>query len=376
MTTSPGRLLALDVFRGMTVVFMIIVNSAGSWDHIFAPLQHAAWNGFTPTDLVFPSFLFAVGTSMSFSMRKWTGLGNRQVAGKILRRTALLFLFGFLMYWYPFFRLGPEWQVSAFPFAETRIFGVLQRIALAYGITAALLWFAGERVTYWICGLSLPVYWALLEFCGSPGLDPYALESNAVVLLDLRLFGPGHLYLGEGVPFDPEGLLSTLPCLANVGAGYALGSFAQKRTIDSRNTLRLLAAGLALCALAWIWNEVHPINKKLWTGSYATLTVGLDLMLISVLLWMLPMGAKERRWTDFFTIVGKNPLFIYLLSEVLLITLSILPAGDQRLWDLVYNSAFFWMGPKLGSFLMALAYMLLCWSVGWWLDKRRIYIKV
>ena len=228
METKRNRYVALDVFRGMAIVFMIIVNSPGSWSYVFRPLQHAAWHGFTPTDLVFPSFLFAVGAALSFSMNKWANWSNTEVLAKILKRTVLLFLIGYLMYWFPFFRLGQDWSISAFPIAETRIFGVLQRIALAYGLTAVLLHFLGAKQTYLVGAMLLVVYWAVLMHFGADGSNYLSLEGNAVRALDLHLFGAAHLYSGEGIPFDPEGLLSTLTCIANVAAGHATGVYLQR----------------------------------------------------------------------------------------------------------------------------------------------------
>ena len=292
METKPIRFGALDVFRGMTIVFMIIVNSPGNWDQVYAPLLHAEWHGFTPTDLVFPSFLFAIGTAMSFSMRKWTDQPGGEVAKQILKRTALLFLFGYLMYWFPFFRLDLEWTFSAFPIGETRIFGVLQRIALAYGVAATLLHFAGKKWTYSLVLLSLPVYWVLLVNYGIDGLDPLSLEGNAVRALDLNLIGANHMYMGEGIAFDPEGLLTTLPSIANIVAGYAAGLFVQRDRNEKNTRIDLMLVGGSICLAAIVWDLAFPINKKLWTSSYVLLTIGLDLVILGLLMWFLPKDKK------------------------------------------------------------------------------------
>lgn len=376
MTTTSSRFAALDVFRGMTIIFMIIVNSPGHWEHSFAPLKHAEWHGFTPTDLVFPSFLFALGAALSFSMKKWSGLPGKQVASKIFKRTVLLFLLGYLMYWYPFFRMDYSWEVSAFPISQTRIFGVLQRIALAYGITAALLHFIGTRWTYGIAIALLPIYWVLLLNFGLEGFDPFSLEGNAVRLLDIRLFGASHLYTGDGIPFDPEGLLSTLTCIANVAAGHAAGAFIQRRGNAKNTRLDLaLIAGLVFL-VAFTWNLVFPFNKKLWSSSFALLTIAIDLGIIALLLTLLPKQGQTPAWGRFFEIAGKNPLFIYLLSEIGLITLYFLPISGQSTWSFLFLNGFAWMGLKLGSFVMAATFSLSCWAVGYYLHKKRIYIKV
>lgn len=376
MNNSAPRLAALDVFRGMTILFMIIVNSPGHSGHTFGPLHHASWHGFTATDLVFPSFLFAVGVSLSFSAGSWSQLGNGTVIKKIAKRTALLFLLGYLMYWYPFFRMNTAWETSAFPISQTRIFGVLQRIALAYGLTAISLKLLGTRWTYGIALAALPIYWVLLLQFGMEGMDPLSLEGNAVRLLDIRLIGASHLYTGDGIPFDPEGLLSTLPCLANVAAGHALGQFIQRRGNTKNTRLDLSLIGGLVFLIAFTWSLALPFNKKLWTSSFALLTIALDLGIIALLLWLLPSGRKLPKWGHFFEIAGKNPLFIYLLSEIGLITLFFLPVNGQSTWSFIFEQVFSPLGINWGSFIMALSFSLSCWAVGYLLHKKGIYIKV
>ena len=376
METKPIRFGALDVFRGMTIVFMIIVNSPGNWSFVYGPLLHAEWHGFTPTDLVFPSFLFAIGTAMSFSMRKLAGQPGGEVAKQILKRTGLLFLFGYLMYWYPFFRLDLAWNFSAFPIGETRIFGVLQRIALAYGVAAALLYFAGKKWTYALVLLSLPVYWFLLATYGIEGLDPLSLEGNAVRALDLKLIGANHMYMGEGIAFDPEGLLTTLPSIANIVAGYAAGLFVQRDRNEKNTRIDIMLVGGSVCLAVIVWDLAFPINKKLWTSSYVLLTIGLDLVILGLLMWFLPKDKKLPGWGKFFQTAGKNPLAIYLLSELALITLYTLSAGTSSAWEWVYSNGFSWMGAKLGSFAMAAVFSLSCWAFGYWMDRRKWYWRV
>lgn len=375
MSPSSKRFLALDVFRGLTIAFMIIVNSPGSWEFVFDPLEHAAWHGFTPTDLVFPSFLFAVGAAMSFSLEKFRGHPSAEVTFKILKRTAVLFLLGFLMYWYPFFRLTDTLEIQPFPLSETRIFGVLQRIALCYGLVALSLWYLGDKISYILGGLGLLLYWGLLMLLGNPG-DPFSLQGNAVLSLDLKLFGPSHLYHGEGMPFDPEGLLSTLPALGNVLAGYALGQYLRAKGSTFETVIKIVLIGAACIGAAYLWDMALPINKKLWTSSYVLLTIGWDLLIIGLLLIVLPVNASQNNGIGFFEPLGKNPLAVYLFSEIALITLYLIPIGGQRLWPYIYERLFSPAGPQFGSFLMALSFMLLCWSFGYLLDKKRWYWRV
>jgi len=199
---NKKRLLSLDIYRGITIVFMIIVNTPGSWQYVYAPLRHSEWHGCTPTDLVFPSFLFIVGVSMWFSMKKYGHTLNTRSVFKILYRTLIIFAAGFLLIWFPF--VGKQ-------LSGIRIMGVLQRIALAYGLGALLCLIVKKKYLWIVSAVILLGYWALLYFAG--GSEPYSLEGNAVLKFDLLVLGKEHLYGGFGIPFDPEGLLSTIPAV-------------------------------------------------------------------------------------------------------------------------------------------------------------------
>jgi len=377
MNDKPQRSLALDVFRGMTVCFMIIVNTPGSEDYAFSPLKHAHWHGFTPTDLVFPSFLFAVGNAMSFSMKKFSTMGQGAVLWKIIRRTLLIFLLGYLMYWFPFVHQQPDGHWGWIPFSHTRIMGVLERIALCYGIAALLIYYMKPRAVIVISCLLLIGYWIILLTAGVPGADPFSMTGNAGFRLDILVLGENHMYHGEGIAFDPEGLLSTLPAIVNVVAGYFAGVFISRKGREYEGLTLLLLWGCGLIALALAWNTVFPINKKLWTSSFVLLTVGIDLVLLPFLIYLIEFR-KKIAWTSFFNVFGKNPLFIYLLSELLVVVLFTIPAGNG-------GNAFGWINRvfyqallpgAVGSLLFALTYMMVCWCVGKWLDYRKIYIRV
>jgi predicted acyltransferase len=375
MQSTSQRFLALDVFRGMTICLMIIVNTLPYGEHAFAPLLHAKWHGFTPTDLVFPSFLFAVGNAMSFVMRKWESQSTSRVLLKIFKRTALIFLLGYLMYWFPFVRPDGHGQYAFMPISHTRIFGVLQRIALAYGLSALLLYFFKLRATVIITIIILLLYWPVLLYFGDPA-DPLSLHGNAVLRLDLWLIGPGHLYHGEGVPFDPEGLLSTFPAIGNVVAGFWVGSFLQKKGLSFETLTKLLLAGFVLLVIDHFWNYAFPVNKKLWTSTFVLHTVGIDCMVIAAIVYVTDVLHKTR-WTYFFQVFGKNPLFIYLLSELLIILIFIFPLpSGQNLYKWLYTHIFIHATPYIGCLLQTVLYMLLCWSVGYWLDKKKIYVRV
>jgi predicted acyltransferase len=372
---SSQRFLALDVFRGMTICFMIIVNTPGNGATSFSPLHHADWHGFTPTDLVFPSFLFAVGNAISFVMPKWAEKSQAEVLWKIAKRTFLIFLLGYLMYWFPFFRLDKDHHIVSFPFSQTRIMGVLQRIALCYGIASLLIYYCKPRAALIISVSLLFVYWGLLHWFGD-AYDPLSMTGNAGFMLDKWLMGEKHMYHGEGIAFDPEGWLSTLPAIGNVVAGFVAGAFLQQKGRTYEGLTKLLLAGFALVTAAYFWDLLLPINKKLWTSSFVLYTVGLDCIILSAVIYIIDFLQKTK-WTYFFEVFGKNPLFIYLLSELLVTVLFMIPMTPKtNLFRWIYANIFSHAGAYFGSLLFALAYMLLCWSVGYWLDKRKIYVRV
>ena len=375
MPVARERSLALDVFRGMTICFMIIVNSPGSWSVSYAPLQHAAWHGFTPTDLVFPSFVFAMGASMAFAWPRYEQLTGPQFWKKVLLRSGLIFLFGYLMYWFPFVQADPAGGLSVRPIAETRIFGVLQRIALCYLATAAVMRFGSRRSAVWLSAVALLGYWVLLVVFGDRG-HAYSLAGNAELKLDRALLGDAHLYHGEGVPFDPEGILSTLPAVVNAIAGFLAGDFLRRRGPSYETITKLMLVGASLIALALAWHPLFPINKKIWTSSFVLLTVGIDLLLLPAMIYLIDL-VGHRRWTGFFRILGSNPLAIYILSELLLVTLLMLKIGDASVRDWLYVEVFQRVAsPINASLLFAVTFMLACWTAAWALDRRGIYLRV
>ena len=370
----PLRFTALDVFRGMTVCFMIIVNTPGSYDTTYSPLLHANWYGFTPTDLVFPSFMFAVGNAMSFAMKKWVNMNDAPVLGKIFKRILIIFLLGYLMYWFPFMEWNEAGGLSTKPISHTRIMGVLQRIALGYCAAAIMIHYLKLNTVLRLSVAFLFIYWLiLLMFRGSA--DPYDMMTNAGTRLDLWLFGPDHLYHGEGVAFDPEGLLSTLPAIVNVTFGYAAGKWIQEKGNSYEGLTKLLLVGLTLIFLALCWNNFHPINKKLWTGSYVFLTVGIDCVLLAALIYLIDF-LKIKRFNYFFEVFGRNPLFVYLVSELGAILLWFIPVDGKPLYQWLFQNVFSKAGPYFGSFLFAITFMLFCWLVGYILDKKKIYVRV
>lgn len=376
MNSASQRFLALDVLRGMTVCFMIIVNTPGNGATTWAPLQHASWNGFTPTDLVFPTFMFVVGNALSFVIKKWEGISDGQVFWRILKRTAIIFLLGYLMYWFPFVHWNEQGNLELNPFSNTRVMGVLQRIALGYFFAALMLHFLKAATAYRLALIFLFAYWLILLLFGD-GNDPFNMLTNAGAKLDRWLLGENHLYNGEGVAFDPEGILSTLPSIANVVFGYAAGKWIQERGKTYEGLAKLLLAGVVIIFLALCWNSFFPINKKLWTGSFVLLTVGIDCVLLSLLIYLIDF-LQIKQFTSFFQVFGKNPLFIYLLSELGVILLWFFHVGEnkQPLYSWLYENIFKHAGDYFGSFLFAVTVMMACWLVGYFLDKKKMYIRV
>lgn len=370
MSVSNQRFLALDVFRGMTICLMIIVNTPGNGATSFAPLNHAAWHGFTPTDLVFPSFMFAVGNAMSFVMRKWEFMSTSKVVGKIIKRTLLIFLLGYLMYWFPFFEYNAQHELALKPISETRIFGVLQRIGLAYGIASLMLYFLKPRTTLIITIIILLLYKPVLMMFGD-----LTLTGNAVLKLDKWLMGDKHLYHGEGIAFDPEGFLSTFPSIGNIVGGFLAGRYIQEKGKTYEGLTKLLLVGFLLFVVAFWWNYGFPINKKLWTSTFVLHTVGLDCMILAAIIYVVDFVGYTKG-THFFEVFGKNPLFIYLLSEVGVIILWMISIGGKPLFKWLYDNIYVHAGAYTGSFLFAVSWMLFCWVVGYFLDKKKIYVRV
>ena len=371
---TKQRYLALDVLRGLTIALMILVNTPGSWSTIYAPFKHAAWHGFTITDLVFPSFLFVVGNAMSFSMRKFVAQPESLFFKKVLKRTFLIFMIGLFLNAFPFvYRSGGDILLK--DFTNLRIMGVLQRIALCYFFAALILKYLKLKGAVIISIGILLFYWIIMFYFGDAG-EIYSKEGNAALKFDLLIFRPENLYQGFGLPFDPEGLLSTLPAVVNVVAGYVAGIFVQKSGNRFSTVWKIVAAGLIFVVLAEIWNILFPINKPLWTSSYVLLSVGWSCVLLGMLIWFIEV-VKMKKWTYFFEVFGRNPLFIYAMSGIVVMLMSVIwiNGGPMKSW--LYSNFFLsWLNPYNASLLFAVCYMLLMWLIGYWMDKKRIYIKV
>ncbi|MBI2283047.1 MAG: DUF1624 domain-containing protein [Bacteroidetes bacterium] len=380
------RYYSLDVFRGATVALMILVNNPGSWGHIFGPLKHAPWHGATPTDLVFPFFLFAVGNAMAFVMPRFEQAGQGVFWKKVIKRTLLIFAIGLFLNWSPFIKWDGEMLVGK-PWENVRILGVLQRIALCYFFASVIVFYAKARGSFVISGILLLVYWLICLLLGTPG-DPYSLQGWFGTQIDINLLGVTHIYKGEGVPFDPEGLPSTLAAIVQVIFGFLVGQYIQQKGKSFEMLSNLFVTGLVLVFTGYCWDLVFPINKKIWTSSYTLYTSGLAILVLSTLIFLIEFREKRGAWSRFFDVFGKNPLFIFVLSGFLPRVLALLrwedhisPEGKP-----VYTSAFPWFYEhicknistdlRVGSLLYALCMIAMYWSIVYLLDKKKIYIKV
>lgn len=380
------RYYSLDVFRGATVALMILVNNPGSWGHIFGPLKHAPWHGATPTDLVFPFFLFAVGNAMAFVMPRFEQAGQEVFWKKVIKRTLLIFAIGLFLNWSPFIKWDGESLVGK-PWENVRILGVLQRIALCYFFASVIVFYAKARGSFVISGILLLVYWLICLLLGAPG-DPYSLQGWFGTQIDIDLLGVTHIYKGEGVPFDPEGLPSTFAAIVQVIFGFLVGQYIQQKGKNFEMLSNLFVAGLVLVFTGYCWDLVFPINKKIWTSSYTLYTSGLAILVLGTLIFLIEFKEKKGAWSRFFDVFGKNPLFIFVLSGFLPRMLALFrwedhisPEGKP-----VYTSAFPWFYEhicknistdlRVGSLLYALCMIAMYWSIVYLLDKKKIYIKV
>ncbi|HEX3600894.1 MAG TPA: DUF5009 domain-containing protein [Lacipirellulaceae bacterium] len=405
-----GRLLSLDVFRGATILAMILVNNPGEWGekHQYWPLDHAPWHGWTPTDLIFPFFLFIVGTSLSYSLRKFRNGAeiSPAVYWRIIRRTALLIFLG----WMPSLLLktihafeGIPFDVSElralgalswmpdrllqtvsalhhilFSLSDLRIFGVLVRIALVYFCTSLIVLHVPLRGQIALAVVLLLGYWATLAFLP----DPHNYEKNLTnkynitVVVDRALVGDKHMYHGDS-PTEPEGFLSTFPAIVSALIGYWAGLFIQRRGVNYRTVAMLAICGLALAAIGQGWHFAFPINKKLWTSSFVLLTGGLASTVLAACLMTFDIWGW-RRLARPFEIVGINAIFVFVCSGLLSIALSHNNIGEMTAHGWIYHELITsWIhDPKLASLGMAILTVAFWWFVCWFMSRLGWSIRV
>ena len=379
------RYYSLDVFRGATVALMILVNNPGSWGNIYGPLKHAPWHGVTPTDLVFPFFLFAVGNAMAFVMPKFEAGSSAAFWKKITKRTLLIFGIGLFLNWSPFIK-WEDGVLVAKKWENVRILGVLQRIALSYFFASIIVYYTKTKGAFVLGGILLLSYWFITAVFGTPG-DPYSMSGYFGTGIDKLILGETHMYHGEGVAFDPEGITSTITGIVQVIFGFLVGQYIQQKGKTYEMLANLLISGVVLIVAGLCFDMVFPINKKIWTSSYVLYTTGLAIVTISVLIYLIEFKEIKGAWSKFFDVFGKNPLFIFFLSGFLPRVLALLRFEDLSLEPgHTTTSALPWFWNHIckpisedlrnGSLLYAVCMIAFYWSIVYVLDKKKIYIKV
>jgi predicted acyltransferase len=463
------RFYSLDVFRGMTVALMILVNNQGDWGHIFPPFAHAPWHGCTPTDLVFPFFLFAVGNAMAFVIPKLKEAGTGYFYEKVVNRSILIFLIGLLLAWSPFItfaksaidgavlsktkqelwffvyfllilapfclffyvfrkkghvhnykiikqaclalaiiigvqlilfwlgskQLGGNQFLNAKPLSNVRLLGVLQRIAICYLIAAMLVYFIKEKWIIWVSVGCLIIYHIISsQFWNTSIGDPYSLNGFLGTLIDRDLLGAGHIYKGEylnGVAqqFDPEGLFSTIGAVFQVVFGYLAGAYILKKGKTTEMVMNLFFAGCLCLFIGFCWNYTLPINKKLWTSSYTIYTTGLAFVVLASFVYLIEFKNYKKFPTNLFNVFGKNPLFIFVLIGFLprLSALFRWENGLDKTGSPTFTSFFPWFFNKVclelswghietANLIYGLSILGFCWAICYYMDKKKIYVKV
>jgi predicted acyltransferase len=366
------RLLSLDVFRGITIAAMILVNDPGTWSSVYPPLLHAEWNGWTPTDLVFPFFLFIMGVAMEFSFasrRERTAEEARHssIMIHVLYRAGIIFALGLFLHLFPFY-----------PLHRVRIMGVLQRIAVCYLFAAPLTLKTGLKTRMMTVIALLFGYWALMTLIPVPGYGAGRLdqEGNLAAYIDRAILA-GHTWKP---PFDPEGLLSTLPAIATTLLGGFAGSLLRSQASQLRKVWGLILCGGAGLLLGELWNIWFPINKTIWTSSYVVFTAGFACVLLALCYWLIEIR-NRRTWAWPFVVFGQNAIAAFVFSMLLAKVLIIwkVTAGDQRasMQSYLFQHLFAPLAsPKMASLLFALCFTLVCWLAMYLLYRKKIFLKV
>lgn len=394
---TTSRILSIDILRGLTIAGMITVNNPGSWSYMYAPLEHAEWNGLTPTDLVFPFFMCVMGMCIYIAMRKFDFTCNRATVYKIIKRMVLIYLVGLAIVWFSAFCRrwnNPQEGADFFSqlwymvwsFDKLRLTGVLARLAVCYGITALLaITVRHKHLPYIIVGLLL-AYFVILMAGNGFAYD----ETNILSIVDRAVLTDAHMYHDNGI--DPEGLLSTLPSIAHTLLGFIIGSLlfrkadAGAQQLDARTNITLtkvvplFVVGTSLLFAGYLLSYGCPINKKVWSPTFVLVTCGLASMLLALLTWIIDVKGKKS-WSKFFEVFGVNPLFLFVLSDFFAIVFGAFtfPVGDKQMnvVGFVYSQL---LSPVFGEYGGSLVYSLLFialnWVIGYQLYKRKIYIKL
>lgn len=385
----PQRLLALDILRGITIAGMILVNNPGSWGHIYAPLAHAEWHGLTPTDLVFPFFMYIMGISAYFSLRKYDFKFSGATLWKICRRTVVIFAIGLAIAWFGMFlrgiTSGKALAEAVFTFDHIRILGVMPRLAICYGFGSLIALALSKKALSWFIAGMLVVY-AVILFVGN-GFE--FASNNVIAIVDNAVLGPDHMYTdhvaGESLKFDPEGLLSTLPSIAHMLIGFVCGGLIVGTKDNNLRINKLFIIGTILTFSGFLLDFGIPINKKIWSPTFVLTTCGLAASFLGLLIWIIDIKGY-RRWCRFFEAFGINPLFMYCLGAILSIIIGAIKvpyaaveSGVTTLKGWIYQAVLMPAcadNATLASLCFAILFVLLNWCIGDILYKKKIYIKI
>ncbi|MGI4726990.1 MAG: acyltransferase family protein [Janthinobacterium lividum] len=373
LKTPKPRLLSLDVFRGITVAMMTLVNNPGDWGHIYTPLEHSEWNGCTPTDLVFPFFLFIVGVSIVFALesKKADAALHRQLITNIIRRAVILFAIGLILSLFPHFN-----------FATVRIPGVIQRIAVVYLIVGLLYLFQTRKamlITFWVILIG---YYLLMTFVPVPGVGYANLnpETNLGAWIDRSILGEAHLWKSSKT-WDPEGILTDLPAVATGIFGVLIGTFLKRKQDEAQKVSWLFAVGVLAVITGLLVDLFFPINKALWTSSYVLYAGGLAVIGLTLLYWLIDVQGYKR-FTKPFVIFGVNAITVYTFSGIIprvltMITFHNAEGNLQTLQEYLYNTFFVpYFSPINASLAGGLTYVLIWYVILWLMYRKNIIIKV
>ena len=378
---NSNRLLALDVLRGITIAGMIMVNNPGSWSHIYAPLKHAPWDGCTPTDLVFPFFMFVMGVAMYISWSKTDFSFTWRAVGRLAYRGALLILIGWAIACYGIVlrnlvadaSWGDIWDRLVH---HLRFMGVLPRLGIVSFFAGLLLLILKPKNLWWAVIALLVIYCVIIGIT-----DSFTLSAdNIVARIDVALLGENHMYHKDGIAFDPEGLLSTIPCIAHCLMGAIAGMLIMNTGDKWKKVNNLFIFGSIILLAGFLSDYAFPINKSLWSASYVLVTCGLASLLLALLIWIIDICGKHS-WAMFFESFGANPLFIFVLSGLIVITLGCIRFsfdGEQySVWSFWYRVCMQPLfGDKGGSLACALSLVGVMWLIGHPLYRKKIYIKI
>ncbi len=367
------RVLSLDFFRGLTVAGMILVNNPGDWSHIYAPLEHSKWNGCTPTDLVFPFFLFIVGVSIVFAMasKKTDPANHRAIILKALRRSVTIYLIFLILN-----------LIHKFDLQHVRILGVLPRIAIVFFICTVIFVKTSRKTQLWIFWIILIAYYFVMNYIPVPGYGPSNLEpaTNLAAWFDTTILTPNHMWSGSKI-FDPEGILSTIPAIGTCLLGVFTGTWLQRKDRSADNKIAwLFSIAVLLVIGGLIWDEFFPMNKALWTSSFVLFTGGLAMTVLAISYWLIDVNGRHK-YIEPFVAFGSNAIVIYVVSGYLPLLIGAIPVNDggqpSNAWQYVYHHLFeSWLSPINASAASALTYVILLSIPMIIMYRKKIFIRI